>query len=71
MSEPKHDDEQRAQWREQKADYRLRTRGPARVPQPCGTVAAYRRHLYHGETPCDACRNAEKERNRDRRRNNR
>lgn len=26
---------------------------------PCGTVAAYRRHLRHGETPCDACREVE------------
>ena len=23
--------------------------------KPCGTIAAYRRHVYHGETPCDAC----------------
>ena len=26
--------------------------------QPCGTVAAYRRHLYYRETPCDDCRAA-------------
>lgn len=23
--------------------------------QPCGTIAAYRRHFKHGEEPCDAC----------------
>ena len=26
--------------------------------QPCGTNAAFQRHLYHGETPCDPCRQA-------------
>lgn len=26
--------------------------------RPCGTVAAYRRHRNHGETPCEACRAA-------------
>lgn len=25
---------------------------------PCGTVAAYRRHLRHGEEPCAECRAA-------------
>lgn len=25
---------------------------------PCGTPAAYRRHLRHGEDPCSACRRA-------------
>lgn len=24
--------------------------------QPCGTYAAYRRHLYYGEPPCRPCR---------------
>jgi hypothetical protein len=23
--------------------------------RPCGTTAAYRRHLYAGETPCEKC----------------
>lgn len=32
--------------------------------KPCGTSAAYRRHLRHGETPCDACTAAEAERGR-------
>lgn len=32
--------------------------------KPCGTPAAYRRHLRHGEYPCEACREAELERNR-------
>ena len=30
----------------------------ARDLKPCGTTAAYQRHLRHGETPCDACREA-------------
>lgn len=34
---------------------------------PCGTPAAYERHRYHGETPCDACRLAHNERDRLRR----
>lgn len=46
--------------------YRDRKRGGApRTPQPCGTVAAYARHLRRGETPCDACRAANAERHRD------
>jgi len=32
--------------------------------KPCGTSAAYRRHLRHGETPCDACREVENARGR-------
>ena len=31
-----------------------------KVLQPCGTHAAYSRHLYRDETPCDACRTAER-----------
>lgn len=27
----------------------------ARDLQPCGTVAAYKRHLRHGEEPCETC----------------
>jgi hypothetical protein len=27
--------------------------------QPCGTPAAYRRHLHHGEKPCRSCTQAE------------
>jgi hypothetical protein len=30
--------------------------------KPCGTPAAYRRHLRHREEPCDACRQAELDR---------
>lgn len=26
--------------------------------KPCGTEAAYRRHLQNGETPCDKCKKA-------------
>jgi hypothetical protein len=29
-----------------------------RPPAPCGTPAAYTRHRYHGERPCEACRDA-------------
>ena len=39
--------------------YRDRKRGKApRVPQPCGTLAAYRRHQRAQEAPCEACRAA-------------
>lgn len=39
--------------------YRDRKRGtPPRTPAPCGTTAAYARHLRHGEQPCQACREA-------------
>ncbi len=27
--------------------------------KPCGTEAAYRRHLYHNESPCRECRRAQ------------
>lgn len=33
------------------------TRRPRKL-KPCGTAAAYQRHLYHGEPPCQACRKA-------------
>lgn len=33
----------------------------ARVLKPCGTEAAYRRHLKNNEPPCDACRKAARE----------
>lgn len=40
----------------------------ARTPQPCGTAAAWARHRYYGETPCDPCveayRAAARKRNR-------
>lgn len=32
-------------------------RGP-QPSQPCGTVAAYKRHQRAGEQPCDLCRAA-------------
>jgi hypothetical protein len=52
---------------------RRRVRQPAIAPRPatrvssygptptapCGTRAAYKRHLRHGEPPCEACRTAE------------
>jgi hypothetical protein len=33
----------------------------ARELKPCGTPAAYRRHLRRGETPCQECKRAETE----------
>jgi hypothetical protein len=30
----------------------------ARELKPCGTPAAYARHLYHDEPPCESCRAA-------------
>lgn len=39
----------------------------ARKLQPCGTTGAYRRHLKHGETPCDPCKEAATEDARQRR----
>jgi hypothetical protein len=30
-------------------------RWPSRHLRPCGTEAAYRRHLRHHELPCDPC----------------
>ena len=32
-------------------------RAPRRL-QPCGSHGAYQRHVKAGETPCDACRDA-------------
>lgn len=34
--------------------------------QPCGTPAAYRRHIRHGETPCTTCVEAIREHDRNR-----
>ena len=36
---------------------------PVKEPRklaPCGTRAAYRRHHYRGETPCQPCKDAER-----------
>lgn len=47
------------------AVYRDRVRGgPPRVLQPCGTLAAYRRHVRHHEPVDDACRQAYNEQQR-------
>ena len=36
--------------------YRDRRRGaPPRQLEPCGTLAAWRRHQRHGEAPCPPC----------------
>lgn len=34
---------------------------PRLTLKPCGTHAAYKRHLKHGTTPCDACREANRQ----------
>jgi len=33
-------------------------RGGRPAFRPCGTLAAYKRHYRHGETPCRACKQA-------------
>lgn len=44
---------------ERQRRYRDRVRGgPPRQLQPCGTTAAYARHIRHGETPDQACKDA-------------
>jgi len=52
--------ESRAEYhREWRAKKGARTGQPGRpVTRPCGTVAAFNRHKYNGETPCAACHNA-------------
>lgn len=35
--------------------------------EPCGTWAAYKRHHRSDEEPCEACREASRQRDRDRR----
>jgi hypothetical protein len=35
-----------------------RTTRPQRVLEPCGTTAAYKRHLRKGEAPCGPCQDA-------------
>jgi hypothetical protein len=57
------DAEYQRAWR---AKHGARTGHPGRIPtQPCGTVAAYRRHRKAGEQPCDACREAWNAKQRD------
>jgi hypothetical protein len=44
------------------------TRPPGRPPeQPCGTLAAYRRHLRRGEATCQPCKDANAEYGRNQR----
>lgn len=40
---------------------------PRKAVQPHGTEAAYRRHLRHGETPCEECKRAAAKRRAERR----
>lgn len=58
-------DERHGVWgglNEAERDKLRRSQGRKRLgPRPefgCGTPAAYRRHLRHGETPCEPCRQA-------------
>lgn len=56
------DAEYHRQWRAKRG---ARTGHPGPVPtQPCGTVAAFRRHKRAGEEPCAACKAAERDRQR-------
>lgn len=57
-SDPKATAQRR--WRAKKAREEGREPGKRGRPptQPCGTVAAYKRHLRNDEEPCDACRAA-------------
>lgn len=48
-------------------DFRARAGAHPRVLVPCGTVAAYYRHLRHGEKPCGSCKAARRQHDRDRR----
>jgi WhiB family transcriptional regulator, redox-sensing transcriptional regulator len=47
---------------------RRRVRRGEQVPvlklQPCGTVAAFQRHVRDGETPCEPCREAKNDASR-------
>ncbi len=36
-------------------------------PKPCPSIAAYRRHLRHGEPTCDACKKVWADYNREKR----
>ena len=55
--------EYQRRWRASKG---ARTGEPGRpASEPCGTPAAFRRHKRNGEEPCDACGQAEKERQAD------
>jgi hypothetical protein len=43
-------------WRNQRTG---RNGQPGKLPtKPCGTLAAYRRHLWRGEEPCQPCKDA-------------
>jgi hypothetical protein len=45
--------------REWRARHGARTGQPGKPPlKPCGTLAAYRRHLWRGEEPCQPCKDA-------------
>lgn len=52
--------EYQRRWRAEKARQAGREPGMPGRPQtqPCGTVAAYKRHQRAGETPCQPCRDA-------------
>lgn len=56
-------DQQRAAERDELGRRRTQRSGL----QPCGTPAAFQRHKYYGEDPCDACKQAQRAYNRERR----
>lgn len=56
MNPPVSSAEYQRNWRARQG---AKTGQPGRpVTQPCGTVAAYKRHLRNKEEPCAACREA-------------
>jgi hypothetical protein len=63
-------DEQERQEIRRAAAYRglMNAARTGRIPlQPCGTTAAYQRHMRHDEDPCEACREANRRSLRERR----
>lgn len=54
-------------WKELTAWTWTRHMRPSRSLQPCGTIAALRRHQAHGEAACDDCKAADRERKRENR----
>lgn len=51
-------------WKDLTAWTWVRDLAPSRSLQPCGTIAALRRHQARGERVCDACKSVDRERKR-------
>lgn len=51
-------------WKELTAWTWVRHMRPSRTLQPCGTIAALRRHQVYGEAVCEDCKAADRERKR-------